>query len=204
MDRYQIIVLVVAISFLLIIFAAVGMMIPRKDSDAPWPPVAGHCPDGWMEDANIQNLCAVSDVNKGLIKSGTASAKRNVNTRISTLTAKDPKKFDIRKGDWLTVFKSRFTVAYKKKTIFGKTVEMPYYKKTETTIGTYMVESVKVDKETKIETLVLNNTDAGVDGDVSYKPSSIMFDGMTVCDKNQWAKRWGHVRWDGISNYNKC
>lgn len=150
-------------------------MIPRKDSDAPWPPVAGRCPDGWMEDANIQNLCAVSDVNKGLIKSGTASAVRVVNTRKSTLTAKDPKKFDIRKGDWLTVSLG-------------------------TTIGTYMVESVAK----KGKTLVLNNTDTGVDGDVSYTPSSIMFDGMTVCDKNKWAKRWGHVRWDGISNYNKC
>ena len=155
-------------------------MIPRKDSDAPWPPVAGRCPDGWMEDANIQNLCAISDVNKGLIKSGTASAKRNVNTRKSTLTAKDPKKFTIRKGDWLTVFTT-----------------------TGTTIGTYMVESVA-------KTLVLINTDAGVGGsdgasvDVSYKPSSIMFDGMTVCDKNKWAKSKWHVRWDGISNYNKC
>lgn len=156
-------------------------MIPRKNSDAPWPPVAGRCPDGWMEDANIQNLCAVSDVNKGLIKIGTATAKGDVNARKSTLTAKYPKKFDIRKGDWLTVFTT-----------------------TGTTIGTYMVESVKVDKKKKIETLVLNNTDTGVDGDVSYTPSSIMFDGMTVCDKNKWAKRWGHVRWDGISNYNKC
>lgn len=180
MDRYQTIVLVVAISFLLMIFAAVGMMIPRQDSDAPWPPVAGRCPDGWMEDANIQNLCAVSDVNKGLIKSGTATAKGDVNTRKSTLTAKYPDKFAIRKGDWLSVSNE-----------------------TGNPIGTYMVESV--DKKGK--TLVLNNTDAQLNGssvDVSYTLSSIMFDGMTVCDKNKWAKTTWQVQWDGISNYNKC
>jgi len=171
MDSYQKIVLVFAVSFLLLILGAIGVMIPRKDSDAPWPPVAGRCPDGWMEDANVQNLCTISDVNKGQVVGGTASAKRDANTRKSTLTAKSPNTFrDIRKGAWLTINQIQ-----------------------------YMVDSV--DKNGK--TLVLKNTDAQVSGNLSYKQSTILFQGKTICDKKKWANKWG-VHWDGVSNYNKC
>lgn len=26
----------------------------------------------------------------------------------------------------------------------------------------------------------------------------------TLCDKNKWARNRGGIKWDGISNYNKC
>jgi len=185
MDGYHKIVLAFAVSFLLLILIAIGVMMPRKDSDAPWPPVAGRCPDGWMEDANVQNLCAISDVNKGQIVSGTASAKRDVNNGTSTLTAISPNTFrDIRKGDWIqTVIR-----------IWGASSDLD-----KSTIKTNMVDSVAKNGKT----LVLKNTDAQVDGNLSYKQSTILFQGKTICDKKKWANKWG-VRWDGVSNYNKC
>jgi hypothetical protein len=169
MDRYQIIVLVVAISFLLIIFVAVGMMMPRQDSNAPWPPVAGRCPDGWTEDSTIQNKCTVSSKNKGQIIGGTATAQKNTKLNTTTLTAKNPNKFrDIRKGDWLTINRTQ-----------------------------YMVD--KVDRNEKTLT-IKNNPDSW---SVNYEPSIFAFEDRTICDKKKWANKWG-VRWDGVSNYNKC
>jgi len=170
MDGYHKIVLVIAVSFLLLILITIGVMMPRKDADAPWPPVAGRCPDGWIEDATINNKCEVSIKNKGQIVSGTAAAKPNIMNGTSTLMAITPNVFrDIRKGDWLTIY------------------------------GTpYMIDSV--DKTGK--TLVLKNS--SIDSkQISYIQSTIVFDGKTICDKKNWASKWG-VRWDGVSNYNKC
>lgn len=170
MDNYQIIVLIVAVSFLLLIYVAVGMMMPRQNSNAPWPPVAGRCPDGWMEDATIQNKCAVPiKNNKGQIIGGTAIAKPDVNSGTSTLTAKVPNRFrDIRRGDWLTINRIQ-----------------------------YMVDGVDRNERT----LTLKNSQTS--GTVTYKRSEIAFEGRTICDKKKWANKWG-VRWDGVSNYNKC
>jgi hypothetical protein len=169
MDNYQIIVLIVALSFLLIIYAAVGMMMPRQDLHAPWPPVAGRCPDGWMEDATIQHKCTVPiKNNKGQIIGGTAVAKRDV-SGTSTLTATYPNRFrDIRRGDWLTINRIQ-----------------------------YMVD--RVDRNER--TLTLKNLP--ISGDVIYERSIFAFEGRTICDKKKWATKWG-VRWDGVSNYNKC
>jgi hypothetical protein len=169
MDRYQIIVLGVAALFLLIILVAVGMMMPRQDAEAPWPPVAGRCPDGWMEDATVKNKCAVPiNNNKGQIVGGSADAKR-VDSSTSTLTALYPNKFrDVRGGDWLTINQIQ-----------------------------YMVE--RVDRNER--TLTLKNFPNS--GNVTYERSIFAFEGRTVCDKKKWANKWG-VRWDGVSNYNKC
>ena len=85
--------------------------MPRQDADAPWPPVAGRCPDGWMEDAIVKNKCAVPiKNNKGQIVGGRANAKR-ANNGTSTLTAIYPNKFrDIRGGDWLTINQIQYMV----------------------------------------------------------------------------------------------
>jgi len=171
MDRYQIIVLVVAISFLLIILIAVGMMMPRQDSNAPWPPVAGRCPDGWTEDSTIQNKCTVSSKNKGQIVGGTATAQSVTAQKddATTLTANNPNKFrDIRKGDWLTI-----------------------------NLTQYMVDKVDINEKTLT---IKNNPGSWI---VNYEPSIFAFEDMTICDKKKWANKWG-VRWDGVSNYNKC
>jgi hypothetical protein len=138
-----------------------------------------------MEDANVQNLCTISDVNKGQVVGGTARAKRDANNGTSTLTAKSPNTFrDIRKGDWIQ------TVIW----IWGASSDLD-----STTIKTNMVDSVAKNGKT----LVLKNTDAQVDGDLSYKQSTILFQGKTICDKKKWTNKWG-VHWDGVSNYNKC
>jgi len=111
METYHKVVLAVAVLFLFIILITIGIMIPRKDSEAPWPPVAGHCPDGWTEDAINRNQCAVSDKNQGQITTGRAKAKRDINKKTSTLTAKSPDRFyDMRKGDWLTIYGTRYMV----------------------------------------------------------------------------------------------
>ena len=187
MDTYHKVVIAVAVVFLFIILITIGVMMPRKDSDAPWPPVAGRCPDGWMEDANIQNQCTVSDTNKGqIISSGTANATRNTTNGTSTLTASDPNIFrDVNRGDWFKIIDFNW----------GPNNDLI----TRTDVGTYMVDSVAKNGKT----LVLKNTSAQVNGNLSYSHSIISFDSKNVCEKKKWANKWG-VQWDGVSNYNKC
>jgi hypothetical protein len=186
MDGFHKIVLVFAVSFLLLILITVGIMMPRKDPDAPWPPIAGRCPDGWMEDVTVNNKCEISETNKGQFTYGTATAKRDANNGTSTLTATSPNVFrDVKRGDGFKI------VTWD----WGANRDL----EKATVIGTYMVD--RVDRSGK--TLVLKNTNAQVDGSVIYIQSAVLFDGKTVCDKKSWASRWG-VHWDGVSNYNKC
>ena len=59
MDTYQKIVLAVAASVLLLYLLTVGFMMRRDDSEKPWPPVAGRCPDNWTEEQ--LNICYPKD-----------------------------------------------------------------------------------------------------------------------------------------------
>lgn len=71
MEAYHKIVLAVAASILLLYLLTVGFMMRRDDSEKPWPPIAGRCPDSWMEHANVLNHCTPpsSGINTGFLKS---------------------------------------------------------------------------------------------------------------------------------------
>jgi len=75
MEAYHKIVLAVAASVLLLYLLTVGFMMRRDDSDKPWPPVAGRCPDGWKEDSIKLNRCTPtsSNINTGILKNKTAT-----------------------------------------------------------------------------------------------------------------------------------
>ncbi len=61
MEAYHKIVLAVAASILLLYLLTVGFMMRRDDSEKPWPPITGRCPDGWKEDSDKLNICYISD-----------------------------------------------------------------------------------------------------------------------------------------------
>jgi hypothetical protein len=67
MEAYHKIVLAVAASILLLYLLTVGFMMRRDDSDKPWPPIAGRCPDGWKEDSENLNVCVPLSSNTGLL-----------------------------------------------------------------------------------------------------------------------------------------
>ena len=188
MEAYHKIVLAVAASVLLLYLLTVGFMMRRDDSAVPWPPVAGRCPDGWTEDATIQNQCTVSDTNRGLNSDGTAGAKRDANKQTSILTAKSPNAFrEIKKGEWLNIFKAEWDFKNK-------------FKIVKTLIGTYLVDSV----EKNGKTLVLKDPNNEIDREsIIYSRSKITFNDKTICEKKKWANSWG-IQWDGVTNYNKC
>lgn len=74
MEAYHKIVLAVATSILLLYLLTVGFMMRRDDSNKPWPPIAGRCPDGWKEDSDKLNKCTPpsSGINTGLLKNKTS------------------------------------------------------------------------------------------------------------------------------------
>jgi hypothetical protein len=79
METYHKIVLAVAASVLLLYLLTVGFMMRRDDSDKPWPPIAGRCPDGWKEDSDKLNKCYILDSrsNVGLLGKDTKSEDFN-------------------------------------------------------------------------------------------------------------------------------
>lgn len=56
---------------------------------------------------------------------------------------------------------------------------------------------------------VVNKGDGTVDGTYPFQPTNtaspenIDFQDKAICEKKQWANRFGVV-WDGVTNYNKC
>ena len=114
MEVFYIAVLAIATGILILILTSVGVLLRKSNTEAPWPPTAGRCPDGWTE--TELNKCTVPESlkNSGLVSDNS----------ITVTTASDGKSY-------------------------------------------------------------------------------INFDGKNACDKKTWAKKWD-VKWDGVTNYNKC
>lgn len=49
MEFFYIAVLAIATGILILILTSVGVLIRKSNTEAPWPPTAGRCPDRWME-----------------------------------------------------------------------------------------------------------------------------------------------------------
>ena len=97
METYHKIILLVAASMLILFLLTIGFMIPRDNSDAPWPPVAGRCPDGWIEDINRLNKCTPQKcgLNTGLLNTDTCADVKDFNT---VRTICDKKKWAVKYG----------------------------------------------------------------------------------------------------------
>jgi hypothetical protein len=59
MEVFYIAVLAIATGILILILTSVGVLIRKGNTEAPWPPTAGRCPDRWVE--KELNQCIVPD-----------------------------------------------------------------------------------------------------------------------------------------------
>jgi hypothetical protein len=74
MEVFYIAVLAIATATLILILTSVGVLIRKSNTDAPWPPTAGRCPDGWTETSDGK-CTALSGTSEELIKSNTNTDK---------------------------------------------------------------------------------------------------------------------------------
>ena len=71
MEGFYIAVLTIATAILILILTSVGVLIRKSNTNAPWPPTAGRCPDFWTEVSEGVNKgkCYHTGVNPGLADS---------------------------------------------------------------------------------------------------------------------------------------
>lgn len=225
METYHKIIVAVAVSILLLYLLTIGFMMRRDDSEKPWPPVAGRCPDGWKED-KVTEQCHIpeSGLNRGildangnpdLIRIGLARIVKNPvdigkniipnipNTQITILESRDKDRIFGRNERNGSVINKGDLITITIKNLNGSF-----------DLGTYKVEAIGNFRrrgngeyefsENERKYIILNGI-LGLDNgtEVEYKKSIIMFKNMPVCTKYKWAKPRG-IQWDGVTNYNKC
>ena len=76
MEGFYIAVLTIATAILILILTSVGVLIRKSNTNAPWPPTAGRCPDFWTEVSEDVNKgkCYHTGVNPGLANSEAIAA----------------------------------------------------------------------------------------------------------------------------------
>ena len=68
MEVFYIAVLTIATAILILILTSVGVLIRKSNTEVPWPPTAGRCPDFWTEvsEGVDKGKCYHTGVNPGL------------------------------------------------------------------------------------------------------------------------------------------
>jgi hypothetical protein len=197
MEVFYIAVLAIATATLILILTSVGVLIRKSNTDAPWPPTAGRCPDGWEE--TELNKCIIPDSqnNSGLItpyeNNGTLIAGYTVESdkwHVCGSATKDPSNTKI-----IADLGSNFDYFKPSDRIKINDVEYDVLSKSTEGAGT-----------TKKNVLTLGSAlPTGLSGSFKYsgKKISVDFKDKNTCEKKEWAKKWA-IKWDGVSNYNKC
>jgi hypothetical protein len=67
MEFFYIAVLAIATAILILILTSVGVLIRKSNTEAPWPPTAGRCPDGWTETETLNKCTAPTGTDTKLI-----------------------------------------------------------------------------------------------------------------------------------------
>lgn len=74
MEVFYIAVLTIATAILILILTSVGVLLRKSNTEVPWPPTAGRCPDFWTEVSGEEskNKCYHTGVNKGTLANDVA------------------------------------------------------------------------------------------------------------------------------------
>ena len=110
MEVFYIAVLAIATGILILILTSVGVLIRKSNTDAPWTPTAGRCPDFWTEVSGQENKgkCYHEGVNKGLISTTATVSGSNLNAAANSTFSSD-----IKNGDTILInndINKQFTV----------------------------------------------------------------------------------------------
>jgi len=75
MEVFYIAVLAIATGILILILTSVGVLLRKSNTEVPWPPTAGRCPDFWTEVSEGENKgnCYHEGVNIGLAAAAAAN-----------------------------------------------------------------------------------------------------------------------------------
>ena len=85
MEVFYIAVLTIATATLILILTSVGVLLRKSNTEVPWPPTAGRCPDFWTEVS--EGKCYHTGVNKG-VTSTDANAAIDANTANTAIDLK--------------------------------------------------------------------------------------------------------------------
>lgn len=217
METFNIIVLAIAAGVLILILTSVGTMMSKSNRNVKWPPTSAACPDGWEPDTTPGKCYTpAKPTNYGMV----AMAADNTTNGYALENAKTT--WD--SGDAWHLCGTAANMSDDRKTIYPDSKSNFKYFRANDPIklvgnfnGLKFVEGVvaSITAEDKIAnppvrlSLTLG-TALPVDprSQIKYygKRMSVDFTKTayaTICDKRKWA-RDNRVRWDGVSNYNKC
>ena len=214
MEFFYIAVLAIATGILILILTSVGVLIRKSNTEAPWPPTAGRCPDRWEESGFNKCIIPDSQNNSGLVtpydSAGSIAAGYE------------------KVSGWHVCGKAIISAdhATTMMIIAEPGSNFNYFKSADAIKIVYTRQPTTADTSTKAEhSAIVKNITSTLDKDgnkihklilaaslpeeakspieYSGKKISINFDTKLICEKRTWAKTWG-IKWDGVSNYNKC
>jgi len=221
METFHIIVLAIAAGALILILTSVGTMMSKSNRNVRWPPTSAICPDGWEPDTTTPGKCytPAKPTNYGKVVMAELGTTNTTNGYALETT-----KSTWESGDAWHFAGTASNMSADRKTIYPDSKsDFKYFRAGDLIklVGNFnelksiegVVSSITAEDKTAKPPVRLSltlTTALPVDprSQIKYygKRMSIDFTKpvyTNICDKRKWA-RANKVRWDGVSNYNKC